>query len=75
MDRRVPRKTENKEHRREFISSTSFGSVFSVIFYESFKAIIGFITLWFFKPVWYKIVEKWNSRKNKDTEESPKTPE
>lgn len=72
MDRKVPRSSESEDHRKEFVTSTSVGSILSIVFYEAFKSIIGFIALWFFKPVWNKIVEMWNSRKQKDIEESPK---
>jgi len=35
-------------------------SIVTFVATEIFKAIIGFVTLWFFRPVWDRIVEWWN---------------
>lgn len=50
--------TEQKD--REIKSQ---GVILDTILIKSAEAIIGYITIWFFKPVWERIIKMW---KNKD---------
>lgn len=72
MANKVPKKVDAQTHRKDFVSASGIGSILGIAAYEALKAIVGFITLWFFRPFWSTIVEKWNLRKQKKIEESPK---
>ena len=59
------KKDKEVEVKSQSVSTAAF---LSMVIAESAKAIVGFIALYFFKPVWYWIVEHWKKRKEEDVE-------
>jgi hypothetical protein len=49
---------EKKVENNEKVKSQSVTFLLTYIFIQSFDAIIGFIALCFFRPIWNKII-KW----------------
>jgi hypothetical protein len=46
----------------------SQGVILDTIVIKSVEAIIGYIAIWLFKPVWRKIIGLWNTKNETDSE-------
>lgn len=60
----------NKEDdKKEFVNSPTFWFIVGLAVKQAFLEIIKYITIWFFAPVWSRIVDHWNSYYNADKKE------
>lgn len=71
VDNENKKKDKDVEVESQSVSTAAF---LSMVVAESAKAIVGFIALYFFKPVWYWMVEHWKKRKEEDVEHDSEVP-
>jgi len=61
----------NEEHKAMESQSLTIWGVLWFILIESMKAVVAYIALYFFKPIWYVLVGWWKKRKTKQPEGEP----
>lgn len=54
-----------EDHKSQKIKSQ--GVILDTILIKSLEAIVGYIAIFFFKPLWNKIVELWKNKNESDS--------
>ena len=55
--------TENSESEEAKIQSITMSAIIG----KAIEAIVAYITIWFFKPLWDKLVKSWKGKNESDS--------